>query len=165
MEVRLAIPNARDGEASKTCTVELHLAVSDTSNTVVGPSGISGTLRRGASGIPGLQDLWVFPSLQYFLVAYSPKLHIDPAVYPNFDIYPSVQGDRPDRSHAPNTVPETTAIQMQGRTLSTYSSASKTGSSLKADRVGYPALNICMYSLPPWSACILLLSFLHDPTF
>ena len=90
-----------------------------------------------------------FPPLWCSSVVYSSNLRIDPAVYPHFDIYPSVQGDRADRSYASSTVPETSAIQTQGRTLSVFSSGLNTGSSLKADRVGYPALNICMYFLPP----------------
>ena len=79
------------------------------------------------------------------LVAYGSNLCIDPAVYPHFDIYPSVQGDRAGRSYASSTVPETSAIQTQGRTLSACLSGLNMGSSLKVDRVGYPALNICMY--------------------
>lgn len=107
---------------------------------------------------------WPLP-LQCSLVAYGLNLRIDPAVYPHFNIYPSVQGDRPDRSYASNTVPETPAIQAQGRILSVSPSGLNTGSSLETDRVGYPALKICMYSLPPRSACILSLLSLYDPMF
>jgi hypothetical protein len=71
---------------------------------------------------------------------------VDPSVYPHFDIYPSVQGDRGDRSYASNVVPETSAIQTQGCTLPAASLVLRTGSSLQADLIGYPTLNICMYS-------------------
>ena len=105
------------------------------------------------------------PTSQYSLVARCSTLCIDPAVYPYFDIYPSIQGDRPDRSYDSSTVPETPAIQTQGYSLSTSSSALNTGSPLKADRIGYPVLNICMYSLTPQSACILPSLSSDDPVF
>ena len=68
-------------------------------------------------------------------------------MYPHFDIYPSVQGDRVDRSYAPHSVPGTSAIQTQGRALSASSPALNTRSTLQVDRIGYPVLNICTYFL------------------
>ena len=63
-------------------------------------------------------------------------------MYPHFNIYPSVQGDRVDRSYAPS-VPETPVIQTEERTSSASSSALNVESP-QADRMGYPVLNICM---------------------
>ena len=63
-------------------------------------------------------------------------------MYPHFDIYPTVQGNCADRSYGPGTVPGTPVVR---RALFASSSASNTGSSLQADRSGYPVLNICAY--------------------
>ena len=70
---------------------------------------------------------------------------IDPAVYPHFDIYPSVQGDCVVRSCVSTKFSSTSVVQTQERTLSAFSSVSNTGSSLKAGGIGYPTLNICMH--------------------
>lgn len=78
------------------------------------------------------------PTLSYSLVAHDSNLCVDPAVYPHFDIYPSVQGDRTDRSYVSSTVPEPTPSLL----------VLNKGSSLKADRIGYPALKICTYFIP-----------------
>ena len=88
----------------------------------------------------------LFVPLRHSSVAHGSNPRVDPAVYPHFDIYPSVQGDRADRSYALSFVPETPVIRTQGRTSSAASSTiSNPRPSLQADRIGYPTLNICMY--------------------
>lgn len=75
-------------------------------------------------------------------------------MYPHFNIYPSVPGDRIDRSYTSIEVPETTD------TLHMDPLALNAGPPLKVDLSGYPALNICMHLLSsvPYVVDILIVT-------